>query len=49
MSGGGCWDLKISAPPTNPGATDGMAGLRGTNKFLEDSSDFNGIAVSLSA
>ncbi|KAF1917949.1 hypothetical protein BDU57DRAFT_528453 [Ampelomyces quisqualis] len=44
VSGGGCWDLKCSAPPANPGATDGMAGLRGTNKFLEDSSDFTGIA-----
>jgi hypothetical protein len=47
VSGGGCWDLKISAPPSNPGATDGMAGLRGTNKFLEDSSNFCNIAVSL--
>jgi hypothetical protein len=47
VSGGGCWDLKISTPPTNPGATDGMAGLRGTNKFLEDSSNFCNIAVSL--
>jgi hypothetical protein len=45
VSGGGCWDLKCSAPPSNPGATDGMAGLRGTNKFLEDSADFNGVAV----
>lgn len=45
VSGGGCWDLKCSAPPTNPGATDGMAGLRGTNKFLEDSTNFSGIAV----
>jgi hypothetical protein len=45
VSGGGCWDLKCSAPPANPGATDGMAGLRGTNKFLEDSSNFAGIAV----
>ncbi|KAF2826315.1 hypothetical protein CC86DRAFT_27963 [Ophiobolus disseminans] len=44
VSGGGCWDLKCSAPPSNPGATDGMAGLRGMNKFLEDSSDFNGVA-----
>ncbi|KAL5113652.1 hypothetical protein ACEQ8H_008467 [Pleosporales sp. CAS-2024a] len=45
VNGGGCWDLKCSTPPANPGATDGMAGLRGTNKFLEDSSDFNSIAA----
>jgi hypothetical protein len=47
VSGGGCWDLKCSVAPNNPGAVDGMAGLRGTNKFLEDSKDFSGIAVSL--
>jgi hypothetical protein len=46
VSGGGCWDLKCSAAPANPGALDGMAGLRGTNKFLEESSDFGGVAVS---
>lgn len=45
VSGGGCWDLKCSAAPTNPGATDGMSGLRGVNKFLEESSDFMSIAV----
>lgn len=45
VSGGGCWDLKCSPPPTNPGAIDGMAGLRGTNKFLEDSDNFSGVAV----
>ncbi|KAH3909748.1 hypothetical protein HBH56_151730 [Parastagonospora nodorum] len=44
VSGGGCWDLKCSVAPTNPGATDGMSGLRGVNKFLEDSSDFMSIA-----
>jgi hypothetical protein len=48
VSGGGCWDLKCNTPPTNPGATDGMAGLRGTNKFLEESVNFNGIAVGYS-
>lgn len=47
VSGGGCWDLKCSAAPTNPGAVDGMAGLRGTNRFLEESRDFGGVAVSL--
>lgn len=46
VSGGGCWDLKVNSAPANPGAVDGMAGLRGTNKFLEESSDFGGIAVS---
>jgi hypothetical protein len=46
VSGGGCWDLKVSGAPANPGAVDGMAGLRGTNRFLEESSDFGGIAVS---
>lgn len=46
VSGGGCWDLKCSVPPKNPGAEDGMAGMRGTNKFLEDVDNFNGIAVS---
>lgn len=39
VSGGGCWDLKI-------GGGDGWDGLKGMNKFLEDSSDFSGVAVS---
>lgn len=41
VSGGGCWDLKCST-------AEGMEGLRGMNKFLEESADFNAIAVRFS-
>jgi hypothetical protein len=34
VSGGGCWDLKSREE-----------GMRGTNKFLEESASFTGVAV----
>jgi hypothetical protein len=34
VSGGGCWDLKSREE-----------GMRGTNKFLEESASFAGVAV----
>lgn len=38
VKGGGSWDLK---------AKEREEGMKGTNKFLEDLSDFNGVAVSV--
>ena len=39
VKGGGSWDLK---------AKEKEEGMKGTNKFLEDSPDFNGVAVCIS-
>lgn len=36
VRGGGSWDLK---------AKEQEEGMKGINKFLEDATDFNGIAV----
>lgn len=41
ISGGGCWDLKCGKQGDG---REGTEGIRGSNKFLEDCSDFNGVA-----
>ncbi len=46
VTGGGCWDLKCGKQGDG---REGTEGIRGSNKFLEDCSDFNGVAVSLPA
>jgi hypothetical protein len=49
VSGGGCWDFKLPKVDARSGlgmvGGDGWEGIRGTNKFLEDSPNFAGIAV----
>ncbi|KAF3041521.1 hypothetical protein E8E12_004920 [Didymella heteroderae] len=49
VSGGGCWDFKLPKVDARSGlgmvGGDGWEGIRGTNKFLEDSSNFAGIAA----
>ncbi|KAF1926687.1 uncharacterized protein M421DRAFT_213913 [Didymella exigua CBS 183.55] len=49
VSGGGCWDFKLPKVDARSGlgtaGGDGWEGIRGTNKFLEDSSNFTGIAA----
>lgn len=51
VSGGGCWDFKLPKTEGRGGlgvlGGDGWEGIRGTNKFLEESRDFTGVAVSL--
>lgn len=51
VSGGGCWDFKLPKVEGRSGlgtvGGDGWDGIRGTNKFLEESSDFMSVAVSL--
>ena len=44
ITGGGCWDLKCGKKGDGREGTDG---IRGSNKFLEDCADFNGVAVSM--
>jgi hypothetical protein len=50
VCGGGSWDLKVPLGAGKGGlgvvGGDGMEGLRGTNKFLEESRDFSSVAVS---
>ncbi|KAF1844508.1 uncharacterized protein K460DRAFT_335276 [Cucurbitaria berberidis CBS 394.84] len=41
VSGGGCWDLKCGKQGDG---REGTEGIRGTNKFLEECSDFSGVA-----
>ncbi|CAO2648653.1 Nn.00g079200.m01.CDS01 [Neocucurbitaria sp. VM-36] len=41
VSGGGCWDLKCGKQGDG---REGTEGIRGTHKFLEECSDFSGIA-----
>lgn len=43
ICGGGSWDLKSGKVGDG---REGWEGLRGSNKFLEDCADFNGVAVS---
>jgi hypothetical protein len=53
VCGGGSWDLKVPAGAGKGGlgvvGGDGMEGLRGTNRFLEEARDFSGVAVSFFA
>lgn len=52
VSGGGCWDFKLPKVEGRSGlgtvGGDGWEGLRGTNRFLEESPDFTNVAVCLS-
>jgi hypothetical protein len=43
VCGGGCWDLKCGK---DGDGREGLDGLRGMNKFLEECRDFSGVAVS---
>lgn len=53
VSGGGCWDFKLPKVEGRSGlgtvGGDGWDGIRGTNKFLEESKDFTEVAVSQNA
>lgn len=50
VRGGGCWDFKLPRVEQRGGlgtvGGDGWEGIRGSHKFLEESSDFTGVAVS---
>lgn len=50
VRGGGCWDFRLPRVEQRGGlgtlGGDGWEGIRGSHKFLEESRDFAGVAVS---